>query len=761
MHNRKQRDREADVPAVGAPFSVVRTFMSKCNKEDMNFLVLLYCCIGGWTHKSCTTVGIGDKISAFRPPFFLKKPALFEEYMKLLSAAAIAAVALSAPGAELVVDPAAAGKSGVYSTIQKAINAAGPGDTVTVRGGTYREFLTVSKTYDGAPLTIRAAAGERVVVSGFEPVAGWKDEGGGLYSARVDKGVTALFVGFREQQCARWPEDGTRLPVLSADAETKTFRTKPPKDEPVLAEIAKDPKNSIVFYYFAKANCFGSAPVRSYSLETGDIVFAPEHWNRWMAPDGNQYSFMNHPALIRRPGDWAFVRDDPADAKNTGGTLYFRPKSPKDLDATFHRPTHRPMLNIGHWKDKVANVVVDGLEFTGSAAEGIKVGATDVTIRNCLVHHNGNGIQIRGAERVSVLSNIVIANAGNGVSVASLDTGLVEGNEIGWNLVDGLVIAGNVSGRPTGTPGANKPTRHVTARRNYIHHHILQAHPDNIQMYRDVADIHIVENFDVWAGQALMAEEAEDIEVRGNVVMACSAVMLICGHGNSHRWTFRDNTLWGAGYGFFSFTGHDYTVERNLFLGGDMPYGEPGAKVSSRGNLFSPKYRGRTAKPWKAYDSLEAAQKALGQEEGSKVVELRFENFPTGLAVAAANGSSVDSVRVRPKTPTSFVKAGDKVELNGDGKLRTVTSFAGNVLSFEPALPLPPFRGVLVMNWGDATSTVIDNRPFAEIGARISTADFMKGDLLGRGARTLPVMPDDVAEAIPDPNNVVVPLRGN
>ena len=68
--------------------------------------------------------------------------------------------------------------------------------------------------------------------------------------------------------------------------------------------------------------------------------------------------------------------------------------------------------------------------------------------------------------------------------------------------------------------------------------------------------------------------------------------------------------------------------------------------------------------------------------------------------------------------------------------------------------------GVLVANWGEkSTSTLIDNRPLPQIGAKINTVDFQKGDLLGKGTWTLPALPDDVAAAIPDPNNVVVPLR--
>lgn len=36
-------------------------------------------------------------------------------------------------------------------------------------------------------------------------------------------------------------------------------------------------------------------------------------------------------------------------------------------------------------------------------------------------------------------------------------------------------------------------------------------------------------------------------------------------------------------------------------------------------------------------------------------------------------------------------------------------------------------------------------------------AAFAKGDLLGKGTRTLPVLPDDVKAALPNPNKIVVP----
>lgn len=660
--------------------------------------------------------------------------------------------AVPAWAAELVVPDS-------YPTIQKAVDAAQAGDVVTVKGGTYAGF-SVSKAYAGAPLTVRAAKGARVIISGFAAIEGWKDEGNGVYSAKTKSAVKHLFVGSMPQQCSRWPADGTRLPITKADTPTRTFQTEPAKD-PALAELAKDVKSAICFYYFARGNGFGSPFVESYDAQTGDIRFDAGSWNKWITPENNRYSFMNHPALIRNAGDWAFVYDAKGDKKNTAGTVYFKPANKADLAKTRYPEAGRPLINVGHWKDRVANVVIDGFEVTGGAAEGVKVGGDDVTVQNCIVHHNGqNGIAARGVKNLTIRSNVSLANF-NGIGLASVEKGLVEGNEVCHNVMDGLIVAGNISGKKTGTPGANAPTTGVTVRRNYLHHHFQQGHPDNFQMYRDVFDTKIEENFDVWGGQSLMAEEVERVEFNGNVFMGCEAMMVICGHGNSNFWNFRNNTFWGPGYGVFSLTGHDYLIEKNLFVDCPIPYGPPAANVTSRENFFSPSYVGKTTNPWRTYKELEKVQSELGHEKGSAAGDAKLANFPVRFAVAVANGSACDSVAMRKGSAADAFAAGDRIELNGDGKLRTVVSYANNVLTFKPALPIPPFRGVMVANWKNATSALIDNRTQIKAGATISTVDFAKGDLLGKGTRTIPVLPEDVLASMPDPNRVICPPAGH
>jgi hypothetical protein len=71
-----------------------------------------------------------------------------------------------------------------YLTINRAASAAQPGDTVTVHGGTYREWVKPPRGGTGKSkrITYRAAPGEIVTIKGSERVTSWTDQGDGVWA---------------------------------------------------------------------------------------------------------------------------------------------------------------------------------------------------------------------------------------------------------------------------------------------------------------------------------------------------------------------------------------------------------------------------------------------------------------------------------------------------------------------------------------------------------------------------------------------------
>jgi hypothetical protein len=97
-----------------------------------------------------------------------------------------------------------------YKTVAKALSVAQTGETVVLRGGTYRE--TLKPLADG--VTIRAAEGEKVIVTGADLVTGWKRDGDGWSAPMADRPGTPLLV------------DGQAKADLTWDEATKTVRAK-------------------------------------------------------------------------------------------------------------------------------------------------------------------------------------------------------------------------------------------------------------------------------------------------------------------------------------------------------------------------------------------------------------------------------------------------------------------------------------------------------------------------------------------------------
>ena len=118
-----------------------------------------------------------------------------------------------------------------FRTIQRAAALAQPGDTVLVRGGTYRETVRPARSgAAGAPITFKPYNGESVVVSGADVITGWSRYDGSVYKAPqgwdLGFGENQVFVDGKMMVEARWPNttlDLSRPVKAKADGLTPTL----------------------------------------------------------------------------------------------------------------------------------------------------------------------------------------------------------------------------------------------------------------------------------------------------------------------------------------------------------------------------------------------------------------------------------------------------------------------------------------------------------------------------------------------------------
>jgi len=617
-------------------------------------------------------------------------------------------------------------------TIGDAMKAVQPGDEVVVREGVYRERVRIPSGEPGKPIVLRSAEGQRAVITGCVPVTGWKKAGSGIWTTTLDFKPDRLLVAGREQTKARTPNEGWRR---CAGAEGDTLI------DPAHLKGIDATGGGEVRIWLQHGNTFAAYPITSVDARAGRVT-VDRGKSSLKLTGGDKYFLQNRPEWIDRPGEWAVEPD------GDRFKIHFLPKDEKDLR---HVEAPQQTASIIQLRDR-RHVRIESLEVSGGRRFGIEVhGCNDVAVSRCVVHHNGyTGISFRETKNCLVAQNIVWRN-GYGISVSFSKGATVEQNDVGYNGVDGILVTWK--------------SDDVTVRNNYVHHHLLWGHPDNLQVYRGVTNVRFEQNLLLAAGQSVMMEETSRGEFSGNMVVGCAAYMLIMGHKNAGHYKIHNNTLALCGYGCMNLTWEEYDVRENVMMtghGGPVfgVKGIPGYKADR--NLFFNTTRADRRTIMATDDGwlrdFAAVKRSTGEDERSVYADPKFRNAPIAIGVLDTRQLAKctrDTWHLR-KGAAEF-RTGDFVEVNFDGVRRRVAHVDGLTVKVEPPLTERPIKGYLVANWGDNDDFRLDLRLRPDsggaklaadggpVGSRIDIAAYQRGDFNADGRRDIPPLPPELA----------------
>jgi len=645
-------------------------------------------------------------------------------------------------------DDAAAGtEDAPFQTIARGVKKAGPGDTVLIRAGVYRETVAFGRSgKQGQRITLKAADGQRAILSGAELLSGWEkctadDVQDNPHFARIlradlDWVPDRLFEGTQQLTCARTPDAGwwsiSEGLSLTEFVDTKHLTQTDPH--------AWDGWNVAILEQAGGG--LPRIPVAAFDPKADKITLARPYsrYRKKINEKRDRYYMENHISALNGPGQYVIVR------QGSGCRIFVWPRQ---LNSKKQPEIEAPRRNTVISITGISHVMFDGLEVSFSRNAGIGSSmAKDnrgVIVQNCFIHHNGGyGIQKRRSQDFVVRRNVIRHNS-HGVVMSQAVNALIEGNDVGFNGVDGVIASNHCKG--------------VTIRRNYIHDHIALGHPDNVQFWTDVQDLTIEDNVLFNAGQTMMSAGLKRVKLINNIWAGSHAVSMIVGAEGAE---IRNNTI-AAVSTPTNWSGKEFSVRNNIIAPlHDRPcYGIPDQTTFAGNNNLL--WNGKRPKMplvilgrWKAaYRSLKEIQDGAGQETRGIVAKPLFRKAPKFYThTHYAKIPSCTASRLVLHTPhQGLLAVGDHLEVNFDGKLRRATRVGPDWVEFAPPLPEPPVVSVSVCNWGEETQfdwdlRLADGSPGKakgadgrDIGCDLDIQAYIRGDFDGDGVRDLPAAP--------------------
>lgn len=377
-----------------------------------------------------------------------------------------------------------------FRTIQRAASIAQPGDTVLVRGGTYRE--TVRPTRSGgssSPITFKAYGNETVTVSGADVVSGWSKYAGSIYKARqgwdMGWGENQVFVNGQMMIEARWPNtslDVSRPTKASADKISASSSSGTLYDSALT--MPDGYWNGATMSIVPGQSWFGqTAKVGSYTK--GKLSFTYKNMSGKETPTGGDpYYLTGKFKALDAPTEWF---------RDPDGTLYlWTARSDNPAGHTIEAKKRDYAFDLRGR----SNIAVDGISIfaatvaTGSS-NGIRLNDLDVKYTSQYVGTPGrdqppdSGIYLNGSNN-SITNSRIAYSAGHGIfmygSNSRAENNLVRDTDYSAGSANGIraygaghILKGNTvynTGRE-GIKISSAPRAKVTY--NIVHDAMLQT----------------------------------------------------------------------------------------------------------------------------------------------------------------------------------------------------------------------------------------------------------------------------------------------
>jgi len=348
-----------------------------------------------------------------------------------------------------------------WRTIQQAATVAAAGDTVLIRGGTYRETVTPANSgndVDG-PITFRNYNGELVVVNGADLVTGWtKDTSTAdpVYKATPVSGlgdVNQIFADGAMLDEARWPNNaGTLLAPTTSTMQAGSNTTV--TDSALPGSVNGYYNGAKVWVQAGAAWATITQNVTAYNATAKTLTItsrgAP---NASYDPKaGNTYYIYGLRALLDTEREWWY--------DSSGNTLYLW--APGGMDPTT-LPIEAKARKYGFELSGKTDIVLDGINlFATSVNSDASSGGIEMTnFRAKYISHNSYPT---GNAESNVDSGINLYGDGNAIrncELAYSSAGLLTINGSGTSLFNCYLHDANYGGTWSGSVTADGADIHI------------------------------------------------------------------------------------------------------------------------------------------------------------------------------------------------------------------------------------------------------------------------------------------------------------